>query len=91
MSVDSETILAAFPAAPATLKVRDLMRTLDLPQSARHVLRHQLAELVERGALERHHGRHFGRPMAVTTATGTLTLTGRGFGFVAREDGGEDL
>ncbi|MCB9529827.1 MAG: ribonuclease R [Myxococcales bacterium] len=84
-------ILDAFPPAPATLHLRDLMQRLGLDRADRAEVRDALRALVERGALARYHGRRYGRPIEAELAVGTLTLNPRGFGFVAREDGGEDL
>ena len=91
MEPSPERVLAAFPPAPATLHLRDLMRELDLDRAGRRGLRDTVLSLVERGELERYHGRRYGRPVAEDLVVGTLTINPRGFGFVAREDDEEDL
>lgn len=91
MQPSPAAILDAFPPAPATLHLRELMKNLDADRDDRWAVKEVLSDLVERGVLERYHGRRYGRPIEAEVAVGTLTVNQRGFGFVAREDGGEDL
>ncbi|MCB9538719.1 MAG: ribonuclease R [Myxococcales bacterium] len=85
MKASDDDILASFPKPPATVHLRDLLRQLGLPRTDRDALRDRVDALVERGDLERHRGRRYGRPPPSGELVGTLTLTGRGFGFVAVE------
>ncbi len=84
-------ILAAFPEAPGSLHLKDLLRALDLPPEDRIDLRERVRHLAAEGRLERLRGRHYGRPMQAATAVGTLTVNPRGFAFLAQEGDGEDL
>lgn len=89
--MDPDAILAVLPPAPRTLHFREIGKRLHLDRAERPELWDALAQMADAGLLERHPGRHYGRPFTDTTAVGTLTVNPRGFGFVAREDGGEDL
>lgn len=94
MLPDDKTILAAFPTVPKTLHLRDMMRQINAPKELRPQMRARVRDLVADGKLERFQGARFGRPpqaQADGGCTGTLTMTDRGFGFVALEGGGDDV
>lgn len=87
-----DDILNAFPPSPASLRPRELARTLGIPQDERAELRARLRELAVRGKLDRLQSNRYGRPVSKGGVSGTLTLTARGFGFVnADKPGIEDL
>lgn len=84
-------ILAAFPAPPGSLHLKDLLRALELGTDDRIDLRERVRALAADGRLERVRGRHYGKPVQAATAIGTLTVNPRGFAFLAQEGDGEDL
>ena len=88
--LDSE-VLAALPPSPKSIHVRDLAHQLGLDGDGRRELREFLKKLSDSGRCERSHGQHYSRARNIGEVTGTLTLTARGFGFVALDGGGEDL
>ncbi len=89
--MEPDRILDLFPPPPRTLHFRELSRRLDTARPDRPALWDALGRMVEDGLLERHQGSHYGRPLGPSTTVGTLTVNPRGFGFVAREDEGDDL
>ena len=91
MDASDKEILAALPPPPATTHFRDLLRQLGVPHLHRADLRERLDALVEQGTLERIGGRRYGRPSASGQLVGTLTLSGRGFGFVSVEGRVDDV
>lgn len=86
-----DEILASLPAPPRTVAFRDLVRGLGVSPSERPAFRAHLHALVDEGRMGRFRGNHFGRLDTGGRLTGTLVMTPRGFGFVALEQGGEDL
>lgn len=89
--MEPDRILALFPPPPRTLHFREIGKRLDTAREDRPALWDALGRMVDEGLLERSQGRHYGRPLGPSTTVGTLTVNPRGFGFVAREDEGDDL
>ena len=67
------------------------MQRLGAPRGARAELKDMVNALASSGRLMRVGARRFTQPTAEEVCTGTLTVTRRGFGFLSREDGLEDL
>ncbi len=89
--MEPDRILALFPPPPRTLHFREIGKRLDTAREDRPALWDTLGQMVDDGLLERYQGRHYGRPLGPSIATGTLTINPRGFGFVARDDDEDDL
>lgn len=89
--LNDDQILAAFPPAPKSVRVRDLARRLGLPQSERVALSEHLRSMVWAGKLAHEPGNRFSLARHEGELTGTLTLNPRGFGFVDVDGVGEDV
>lgn len=89
--VSDAQILAAFPPPPQPMRVRDLALRLGLSRDERGELRDRLRALVLAGRLENVRGNRYVLATQGGAATGTLTVTPRGYGFVAVEGGGDDV
>ncbi|MFN3202463.1 MAG: ribonuclease R [Bradymonadia bacterium] len=86
-----DQIIAAFPAAPKSLRIRDLARKLGLPTEARGELAERVRQLVRLGKVTHHPGNRFTIAEHDGEVTGTLTLNPRGFGFVDLDGAGDDV
>ncbi|MBX3251347.1 MAG: VacB/RNase II family 3'-5' exoribonuclease [Myxococcales bacterium] len=99
--IDRESLLGALrDAAPRSLHVAELCQRLDIQKSRRDEVLDLLEELVVLGLIGEMPGLRYrarriapghGERAKGGLLTGVLQMTGRGFGFVAAEDGGPDV
>ena len=83
--------MAAVPAPPQAVRLRDLIKRLNLTPSSKSEIKSRLEALVDDGLLIRVGARRYAKPRTGTVILGTLTMTRRGFGFVATEDDRPDV
>jgi len=91
VALENEDIMAAIPAPPQAVRLRDLIKRLNLTPSSKSQLKSRLEALVDDGRLIRVGARRYAKPRTGTLILGTLTMTRRGFGFVATEDDRPDV
>ena len=84
MFPSDDSIIQAFPPAPTGVRVRDISVRLNLARGDRGTLRDALERLVREGRVMRLGARRYALSSGDNLAIGTLTMTRRGFGFVAK-------
>ena len=89
--LDRQRIVDCIPEAPQTIRVRDLMRSLNVPRGSRSALKDLLEDLVAEGILRRAGNRRYAKVGDDTVCFGTLTMTRNGYGFVALENDQPDV
>ena len=91
VSFSDQEIVDAMPPPPQAVRVRDLMRRLGGSKADRIFLKERLETLAQEGLIVRMGARRYGRASDGDIVTGTLSVTRRGFGFIARDGGGSDI
>ena len=91
VSFSDQDIVNAMPPPPQSVRVRDLMRRLGGSKADRFILKDRLEVLAQEGRIVRMGARRYGRANDGDVITGTLTVTRRGFGFIALDGGGSDI
>ncbi len=74
-----------------TFKGRDLASRLKIPKHEYPEFQKILRELFQSSTIARYKGHRYGRARQVISITGSLLVKSQGFGFVIRDDGGEDI
>lgn len=72
-------------------KGRDLALRLKIPKRDYSEFRKILRELSQSHVIARYKGHRYGRARVSITVTGKMQVKSQGFGFLIREDGGEDI
>jgi ribonuclease R len=70
---------------------RDLSRHIGIDNREYQAFKRILKQLAEEGKITRHKGNRYGKLKRSSVVTGTLRVKTQGYGFVLREDGGEDV
>ena len=73
------------------LKLRDLAKALRVSRDEHSHLRELMRQLEQEGAVVRLRNNRYGPPDRLNLAVGRLSVNPRGFGFISRETGGEDV
>ncbi|MCR4439512.1 MAG: ribonuclease R [bacterium] len=74
-----------------TFKAKDIAKRLGVTQDRYHLLRAALRQLVANGTIVKYPRNRYGRGRAAQEAVGVLRVKTQGYGFVVRDDGGEDI
>ena len=69
--LDRQRIVDCIPEAPQTIRVRDLMRSLNVPRGSRSALKDLLEDLVAEGILRRAGNRRYAKVGDGTVCFGT--------------------
>ncbi|MBN1780466.1 ribonuclease R [bacterium] len=72
-------------------KARTLSREFRIPNSDYRLFRQFLKTLAEEGLISRHKGNQYGKFVKPVLVRGKLHVKAQGYGFLIREDGGEDI
>jgi len=91
MNISLNKILTVVAAAPAPLPFRELMGALGVSKGERRRLAALVEELVERGDLVKLKGNRYALVRRMAVVSGRISLHRDGYGFLAPDDGGEDL
>lgn len=70
---------------------RELAKQMGIGNAAYPAFRRTLKQSVEDGIVVRHNGGRYAKALKPTGATGILRVKTQGYGFVMRDDGGEDV
>lgn len=77
--------------APKTYKAKELARYLNISRTVYLKFRHILKQLVSDGKIIRYQKGRFGVSQTLPEVEGELHVKTQGYGFLRREDGGEDV
>ncbi|MFO7889815.1 MAG: ribonuclease R [bacterium] len=77
--------------AKSIFKRRTLAKQLNIPNKNYHDFKQLLEKLVNQGIIQRYKGHQYGKLKKNNVVTGTLHTKTEGFGFLKRDDGGEDI
>lgn len=92
MEITRENILAhVAKASYRPGKMKDLARSMGVPQADYRSFRHLVKELVGEGLLVRGHHNRYSPPSSLNQAVGRLKVHARGFGLVAHSGGESDI
>lgn len=72
-------------------KARTLSREFGVQNRDYRLFRQMLKSMAEEGQISRHKGNQYGQYVKPIFATGKLLVKPQGYGFLVREDGGEDI
>ncbi len=72
-------------------KTRALSKQLKVPGTEYRLFRQLLKRLAEENRITRHKGNQYGRYQKPVLAVGKLQVKAQGYGFLVRDDGGEDI
>ena len=87
-----DRITAYFDANPNRMaRSRDLAKQIGISNREYQVFKRILKQMAEDGKISRHKGNRYGRLKRPTIVTGTLRVKTQGYGFLVRDDGGEDV
>ena len=73
------------------LKIRELAKGLAVPETEYRAFRRLVRKLIADGTVVRLKGGRVGQPDKLSLKIGTITINRKGYGFVAPEDGSEEL
>ncbi|MBI3755084.1 MAG: ribonuclease R [Deltaproteobacteria bacterium] len=73
------------------LSLKELMRQMLIPKEEREVFKRLIKDLVQEGEVIKIRGERYGLPLKMNLVVGELSCHPNGFGFVAPEEGGEDI
>ena len=91
MKILPKKILAVVAAVPEPVQFRELMGAFGISRAERHYLATLVDGLVQEGELVKLKGNRYALGERLVSATGRLTIHRDGYGFLAPEEGGEDL
>ncbi|MDZ7339115.1 MAG: ribonuclease R [candidate division KSB1 bacterium] len=74
-----------------TFKAKEIARRLGVSQDRYQFLRAALRQLVATGAIVKYPRNRYGKGRSAQEVTGVLRVKTQGYGFVVRDDGGEDV
>ncbi|MDZ7378388.1 MAG: hypothetical protein ONB06_03470, partial [candidate division KSB1 bacterium] len=74
-----------------TFKAKEIARRLGVSQDRYQLLRAALRQLVATGAIVKYPRNRYGKGRSAQEVTGVLRVKTQGYGFVVRDDGGEDV
>jgi len=74
-----------------SFRSRELSKQMGVANRDYPVFRRTLKQLAEEGTIVRHSGGRYGKPFKSALADGLLRVKTQGYGFVVRDDGGEDV
>ncbi len=77
--------------AKEIFKRRTLAKRLHIPNKHYQDFKRLLDALVDQGIIQRHKGHRYGKMRRDNIVSGTLEVKTEGFGFLKRDDGGEDI
>ncbi len=89
LSAQIEALLAQEPAR--TFKAKEIAKRLGVTQDRYHLLRAALRQLVATGSIAKYPRNRYGRRRPAQEVTGVLRVKTQGYGFVVRDDGGDDV
>lgn len=89
LAAQVEALLAQEPFR--TYKAKEIARRLGVTQDRYHLLRAALRQLVATGTIVKYPRNRYGRGRPGQEATGVLRVKSQGYGFVLRDDEGEDI
>ncbi len=89
---DKQAVLDFFKTRPKHIfKIRQLARLMKISGADYQQFKESVAEMAEAGQIKRHKGSKYGWARVQTEAEGVLHVKTQGYGFVIRDDGGEDV
>jgi len=77
--------------AKGVFKRRTLAKRLHIPNKHYQDFKRLLDKLVDQGIIQRYKGHQYGKMKSDNIVSGTLDVKTEGFGFLKRDDGGEDI
>lgn len=72
-------------------KAKEIAKRVGVTQDRYHLLRAALRQLVANGTIVKYPRNRYGRGRVAQEAVGVLRIKTQGYGFVVRDDGGEDI
>ncbi|MCI0515921.1 ribonuclease R [candidate division KSB1 bacterium] len=77
--------------SPQTFKVKEIARQMGIPQRSYQTFKQNLIELVREGKIIQYQKSQFGLAKMSLELTGELHVKTQGYGYVKRDDGGEEI
>ncbi len=88
----ADRIVAFMDGNPGRVtRSRDLAKHIGIENRDYQVFKRILKQLAEEGKITRHKGNRYGKLRRPSVVTGTLRVKTQGYGFVVRDDEGEDV